>query len=89
MSEYGAHGLGDCVQVVGLFVVTFIAMAAHAAFLPEEIFSVVDDFKLHVAAGQHHVGSVAILATGLRIFLGEEWIGYPLRKDYEPYDVEV
>ncbi|MEH7110380.1 NADH-quinone oxidoreductase subunit C, partial [Bacillus sp. JJ1764] len=24
-----------------------------------------------------------------RIFLGEEWIGYPLRKDYEPYDVEV
>ena len=24
-----------------------------------------------------------------RIMLGEEWIGYPLRKDYEPYDVEV
>uniref|UniRef100_UPI000372206B NADH-quinone oxidoreductase subunit C n=1 Tax=Bacillus TaxID=1386 RepID=UPI000372206B len=24
-----------------------------------------------------------------RILLGEEWIGYPLRKDYEPYDVEV
>ncbi|MGE7603878.1 NADH-quinone oxidoreductase subunit C [Peribacillus sp. NPDC097675] len=24
-----------------------------------------------------------------RILLGEEWIGYPLRKDYQPYDVEV
>ena len=24
-----------------------------------------------------------------RIFLGEEWVGHPLRKDYEPYDVEV
>jgi NADH-quinone oxidoreductase subunit C len=24
-----------------------------------------------------------------RIMLGEEWVGYPLRKDYEPYDVEV
>ncbi len=24
-----------------------------------------------------------------RILLGEEWIGYPLRKDYEQYDVEV
>lgn len=24
-----------------------------------------------------------------RILLGEEWIGYPLRKDYEPHDVEV
>lgn len=24
-----------------------------------------------------------------RIFLGEDWEGYPLRKDYEPYDVEV
>ncbi len=24
-----------------------------------------------------------------RIMLGEDWIGYPLRKDYEPYDVEV
>ncbi|MFC4183765.1 NADH-quinone oxidoreductase subunit C [Saccharococcus thermophilus] len=25
----------------------------------------------------------------IRIFLGESWVGYPLRKDYEPYDVEV
>ncbi|EIJ80323.1 NADH dehydrogenase subunit C [Bacillus methanolicus PB1] len=24
-----------------------------------------------------------------RIMLGEEWVGHPLRKDYEPYDVEV
>ncbi|WP_342433577.1 NADH-quinone oxidoreductase subunit C [Neobacillus sp. FSL H8-0543] len=24
-----------------------------------------------------------------RILLGEDWVGYPLRKDYEPYDVEV
>ncbi len=24
-----------------------------------------------------------------RILLGEDWKGYPLRKDYEPYDVEV
>ncbi|KYD19030.1 NADH-quinone oxidoreductase subunit C [Saccharococcus caldoxylosilyticus] len=24
-----------------------------------------------------------------RILLGENWVGYPLRKDYEPYDVEV
>jgi len=24
-----------------------------------------------------------------RIMLGEHWVGYPLRKDYEPYDVEV
>jgi NADH-quinone oxidoreductase subunit C len=24
-----------------------------------------------------------------RIMLGEDWVGYPLRKDYEPYDVEV
>ena len=24
-----------------------------------------------------------------RILLGEEWIGHPLRKDYEPHDVEV
>ena len=24
-----------------------------------------------------------------RILLGEEWIGYPLRKDYVPHDVEV
>ncbi|GAA0487284.1 hypothetical protein GCM10008986_10960 [Salinibacillus aidingensis] len=24
-----------------------------------------------------------------RIMLGEDWEGYPLRKDYEPYDVEV
>ena len=24
-----------------------------------------------------------------RIMLGEHWIGHPLRKDYEPYDVEV
>ncbi|AEH49611.1 NADH-quinone oxidoreductase subunit C [Parageobacillus thermoglucosidasius] len=25
----------------------------------------------------------------IRIFLGENWVGHPLRKDYEPYDVEV
>lgn len=25
----------------------------------------------------------------IRIFLGEDWVGYPLRKDYEPYDAEV
>ncbi|WP_075983174.1 NADH-quinone oxidoreductase subunit C [Bacillus massilinigeriensis] len=24
-----------------------------------------------------------------RIMLGENWVGHPLRKDYEPYDVEV
>jgi NADH-quinone oxidoreductase subunit C len=24
-----------------------------------------------------------------RLFLGEDWVGYPLRKDYEPYDGEV
>ncbi|MDX8363706.1 NADH-quinone oxidoreductase subunit C [Cytobacillus sp. IB215665] len=24
-----------------------------------------------------------------RILLAEDWVGYPLRKDYEPYDVEV
>lgn len=24
-----------------------------------------------------------------RIMLGEDWVGYPLRKDYKPYDVEV
>lgn len=24
-----------------------------------------------------------------RIFLPDDWVGYPLRKDYEPYDVEV
>ncbi|MGG4265395.1 NADH-quinone oxidoreductase subunit C, partial [Peribacillus simplex] len=24
-----------------------------------------------------------------RIFLGDDWKGYPLRKDYQPYDVEV
>ncbi|MEH6943409.1 NADH-quinone oxidoreductase subunit C [Bacillus sp. JJ722] len=24
-----------------------------------------------------------------RILLGEDWVGYPLRKDYEPHDVEV
>jgi NADH-quinone oxidoreductase subunit C len=24
-----------------------------------------------------------------RIMLGEDWVGYPLRKDYEPHDVEV
>jgi NADH-quinone oxidoreductase subunit C len=24
-----------------------------------------------------------------RIFLGENWVGYPLRKDYQPYDEEV
>ncbi|PLR94510.1 NADH-quinone oxidoreductase subunit C, partial [Bacillus sp. T33-2] len=24
-----------------------------------------------------------------RILLGEEWVGHPMRKDYEPYDVEV
>ncbi|MCQ6274624.1 NADH-quinone oxidoreductase subunit C [Bacillus sp. V3B] len=24
-----------------------------------------------------------------RIMLGDDWIGHPLRKDYEPYDVEV
>ena len=23
-----------------------------------------------------------------RILLGEDWVGYPLRKDYKPYDVE-
>lgn len=25
----------------------------------------------------------------IRIFLGENWVGYPLRKDYELYDMEV
>jgi NADH-quinone oxidoreductase subunit C len=25
----------------------------------------------------------------IRILLGENWIGHPLRKDYEPYDMEV
>ncbi len=25
----------------------------------------------------------------IRIFLGENWVGHPLRKDYEPYDMEV
>ncbi|WP_235847002.1 NADH-quinone oxidoreductase subunit C, partial [Neobacillus soli] len=24
-----------------------------------------------------------------RIMLGEDWVGFPLRKDYQPYDVEV
>jgi NADH-quinone oxidoreductase subunit C len=24
-----------------------------------------------------------------RIMLGEDWVGHPLRKDYEQYDVEV
>ena len=45
-------------------------MAAHASSLAEEVFAVVDGLPLHVAAGQHHVGRVAILATRLRIFLG-------------------
>jgi len=25
----------------------------------------------------------------IRIFLGEQWVGHPLRKDYVPYDMEV
>ena len=47
-------------------------MAAHAAALAEKVFAAVDGFKLHVAAGQHHVGGMAILASGLRVFFGEQ-----------------
>ena len=64
--------LADRVQVFGLLVVSLVAMAAHAALLPEQIFAVVDGLPLHIAAGQHHVGRVAILATRLRIFLGKQ-----------------
>ncbi len=60
------------VQIFRFFVVALIAMAAHAAALAKEIFAVVDGLPLHVAAHQHHVGGVAGLASGLRVFFGKQ-----------------
>src|SRR5271166_1065764 len=47
-------------------------MATHAAALAEKIFSIVDGLELHISADQNHVGPMAILATCLRIFFGEQ-----------------
>ena len=57
--------LADRVQIFWLFVIALVAMATHAASLAEEVFAVVDGLPLHVAAGQHHVCGMAILATRL------------------------
>ena len=56
----------------GFAVVAFIAVAAHAAALAEEIFAFVDDFPLDIAAGQHHVGGVAVLASGFDVGFREQ-----------------
>ena len=47
-------------------------MASHATALAEQVLAVVDGLPLHIAAGQHHVGSVAVLATSLRVLLGKQ-----------------
>src|ERR1700733_3896228 len=47
-------------------------MAAHTPFLAKEVFATVDGLPLYVAANQDHVGGMAVLATGLRIFFGKQ-----------------
>ena len=61
----------DVVQVLRLFVVALIAMAAHAALLPEQIFAFADR-PSHIAADQHHVGGMAGLAAGFDVLLGKQ-----------------
>src|SRR5579862_3568161 len=64
--------LADGVQILGLFVVSLITVAAIAAAPPEQVLPRIDGGKLRIAAGQNHVGSVTSLATGFGIFLGIE-----------------
>ena len=47
-------------------------MTAHATALAEEVFAVVDGLPLHIAAHQHHVGSMAVLATRFCVLLGKQ-----------------
>ena len=61
--------LADGVQIFRFFVVSLIAVAAHASLLPEEVFAIVEGLELHVIARQDHVGSVTVLAAALGIFL--------------------
>src|SRR6267143_2675374 len=64
--------LADGVQIFRFFVVSLIAVAAHASLLPGVVFAIVEGLELHVIACQYHVGSVTVLAAGLGIFLGKQ-----------------
>ena len=63
--------LVERLQLFGFFIVAFIAMAAHAAALAEEVFALADG-PAHLAADQHHVGGMAGLASGFEILLRVE-----------------
>src|SRR4029077_20163814 len=56
---------------IWLLVVAFVAVAAHAATLAEEVFAVADG-PADVATDQHHVGRMTGLAASFYVFLGEE-----------------
>ncbi len=63
--------LVDRVQLLGFFVVPFIAMATDAAPLAKQVLARADG-RAHVVAHQHHVRGVAGLTPSLRVFVWEE-----------------
>ncbi len=62
--------LGDGEEVFGFFVVAFVAMAAHAAALTEEILALRES-PANIIGHQHHIRGVTVLATGFHISPGE------------------
>ena len=63
--------LVDRLELLGLAIVAFIAMAAYAAAVTEEALAGTDHIPCAIGFGEHHVGGVAGLASGLDVLFGE------------------